>query len=347
MAEAGKDDERDIIAKPIFIERVKILTEGIKSLDSQITTYNESVPTQFRPSSLPDAGATANDESTRTWNRLALTAPCLFVRGLSHHIQQNFRAAINDWEAALKARGANSISVDANYWIGYLNNTLGNFERATAYLDAAATVAPARRKTELKRLEIETRFFALDYAEVPDSLLKEGKKYFDQLGALVTTRAKSSFATTMGNISLIRYIRTNLGAEFTLASEANHWFEQAVAAETKSRWARFGICQNLILAGRPLNTTQEREVRDVVRSVGNEYQNRQEHRSKALSKITEYICMLMLKQDDDLSTIASSVLYHTSEVTARTLYSQFRKQNIDKDVIPERIRISSNDKRPA
>lgn len=327
ITEADEKDERDIIAKPKFVERVKVLTEGIKALDSQITSYNESTLTQFgRPDSGPDDGSTRNSQ------RLALTAPCLLIRGLSHHIQQNFRAAIGDWEAALRAKGASAVIVDANYWIGYLSNTLGNFERASSHLDAAANVAPTRRKAELKRLEIETRFFALDYAQVPETLLREGDQSFEQMAPLMTPRAASSFATTMGNISLIAHIRTGLNSEFEFPDRANHWFEKALTAEKKSRWARFAICQNLVVASRSLDAEAKQAVRDVVRSVGNEYQNRQEHRSKALSRITEYICMLMLNEHEELSTIAASVLYHTSEVTARTLYSQFRKQNVDKAV---------------
>lgn len=336
IIDASRDDERDIVAKPQFIERVKVLTKSIESLDSQVTTYNESVPRQFVPTQGEDlAGARLEHGLTPGWNRLSLTGPCLFIRGLNNHLEQNFRSAIDDWRSSLTAKGSSAVEVDANYWIGYVNDTLGNFEEAAIYLDAAARVAPDQRKVELKRLALETRFFDLDFEEVPKQLLEDGKQFFDTVNFhQVSRRSISSFATTMGNISMIQRIRDSTkAAEWTLI-DSDRWYEIALKAESRSRWARFGKCINQFLMRGRLDTDAQEAARDVIDSVNREYRNRVEPRSKALSKVTEYMCMIMLGLNDPgrMSTIEGHIEDRASEVTARTIYSQFRKQNVHKDV---------------
>jgi tetratricopeptide (TPR) repeat protein len=334
---ATKDEDRDIIAKPNFSEEVRILTVHIDALDNQITSYNESVPAQFGDSSESDAETSGR----LRWSRLSLTGPCLFVRGQNHLQRQNFSAAISDWKLALTAAGADSIRVDANYWIGYVNNTLGNFEESPHFLKEAARVAPDQRKPELVRLELETRFFALDLDAVPFDLISEGEKYFDTLQAhRVSKRIIANFATTLGNIALVRSLRSAVASasENTVSADALGWFERAISIAPRSRWARFGMYQDLLLAGKVLPDTAQSEIRDVIGSVNREYQARVEARSKVLSKMTEYMCLIMLgdvRTDDEsarLTGVAHAVEAHSSEVTARTIYSQFRKQNVQKDV---------------
>jgi len=338
IAEAkGDDDERDIVGKLAFSERVRVLSKQIETLDHQITLYNESVPQQLSASSdAPESEATGNLSIGR-WTRLTLTAPSLFIRGLNNHLDQNFTEAINDWKASLSAKGDDSIRTDTNYWIGYVENTRGNFEDARIYFKEAARTASEKRAPELIRLDIEARFFALLQGVVPDSLLDEGKAQFDQLlsNVQVPKRPKSSFATTMGNIALVHNARFALanGRDFGFSHDADHWFGQALQIERKTRWARFGRCQNFVLSNRPLDSASQDDAKDVIRSVINEYQNRIEDRSKALSKVTEYICMIMLGRERDpaMATIAGLVEMHSGKVTARTMYSQFRKQNVSKD----------------
>lgn len=336
ITEATKDDDRDIIAKPEYRERVRVLTKQIDSLDNQIITYNESVPLQF--TEMPDGMQTSDTAGlSKIWARLSLTGPCLFVRGLNHHLDQNFAAAIADWKSSLSAKNATAVQIDANYWIGYVNNTLGNFDQAPPFLLAAASVASEQRKVELRRLELETRLFDLDLAEVPQSLLDEGDRYYNELTVhRVTPRAISSFATTMGNISLIRQIRDDVsrGTPFALPEHSSNWFEKAIRAQSRSRWARFGLCQNLVFSGHQLDSNSRSAVEDVIGSVNREFQSRVEHRSKVLSKVTEYISLLMLGggDKDRLSTIGGLIEHLTSDVIARTIYSQFRKQNVDKEV---------------
>lgn len=341
IANAARDDDRDIIAKPAFSEQVRVLAELINSLDHEISTYNASVPPQFRAAQqYGDQAGTGTDHGTMpSWTRLSLTGPCLFIRGQNHLQLQNFKSAIDNWKSSLEAKDAESIKVDANYWIGYLNNTLGNFDVSPDFFKAAAKAATEQRKPELLRLELETRFFALDLAEVPNDLLCEGAQIYNGLQRhRVPTRTISSFATTMGNITLIQGMRAAItnGSTFEPA-KSSEWFQHALDYEPRSRWARFGKCQNLALSGQSLDENTREEVRDVLGSVQREYQARIEDRSKVLSKVTEYICLVMLgdQKEERLSTVAASVESHASLVRARTIYSQFRKQNVDKEVFLE------------
>jgi len=335
IAEATKSDDRDIIAKPEFRERVRVLTKQIESLDNQIITYNESVPLQFGAVTEGDQ-PNENVGLSKIWTRLSLTGPCLFIRGMNQHLDQNFAAAISDWKSSLAAKNANAVQVDANYWIGYVNNTLGNFDQAPSYLLAAATVAPEQRKIELRRLELETRLFDLDLAEVPAGILTEGEEYFGKMDHRANPRAISSFATTMGNICMIQHVRNAIAhkIKFALPDVSTEWFERAIRVQPRSRWARFGVCQNLFFSGQALDGKRRTEVEDVIGSVNREFQSRVEHRSKVLSKATEFICMVMLgsKDKERLSTIAGLIEHLTSDVIARTIYSQFRKQNVSKDI---------------
>jgi hypothetical protein len=337
IVEATEKDDRDIIAKPVFAEKVRVLTGEIDAIDHQISTYNASVPSQFREvGDGQDDRAHDDDGVTQSWMRLCLTGPCLFVRGQDHLQNQNFNSAIDDWKQSLVTRGSESVRVDANYWIGYLNNTLGNFDKSPEFLKAAAAAAGDQRKPELLRLELETRFFSLDDLQVPDEILNEGERIFATLQPhVVPPRTISSFATTMGNIAFVQSIRRSIkdNADFD-PRNSSAWFQRAISAMDRSRWARFGMCQDTLLSGKTLDEELRRDLADVVGSAQREYQNREEDRSKVLSKVTEYICMVILdsQKENTLSAVAASVELHASRVRARTIYSQFRKQNVDKEI---------------
>ena len=195
-------------------------------------------------------------------------------------LQQNFEAAIADWETALGAPGHAALQVDANYWIADVKNTLGRFEEVGSYLRQAIAVSPEDRKVELTRLEIETRFFSLGLAAVPESLLLEGREYLTSLSRRASTpRSISSFCTTLGNIAMVKAARTELRI-FVMSLWTSvlpkEWFEKALSAEPKSRWARFGIVQCKVLSEVPLTADDLDNASDVIRSVKNEYQNRVE-----------------------------------------------------------------------
>lgn len=336
-------DERDIVAKQENIERVKILTKQIESLDREILTYNASVPRDFGLE-LDNGLAGADDEGGMKsgGNRLSLTGPSLVVRGLYHHIDQNFSGAIADWKNSIAAPYGKSIAYYSNYWIGYVSNTRGKFDEAATHINAAIEEATDLKIPELRRLGLETKFFDLDIKKVPDELVEEGKSIIESLPEHVeTTRARANFATTIGNICLIRAIRnTSSRFEFSHMKESLSWYDVALGIEDRTRWARFGKQQAYFLMNGKLDSQGEDEVKDAIDSVGREYQARQEDRSKALSMMTEYMGQLMLSKPDfdRISTVIGMTEYHASKVLARTLYSQFRKQNVSKDVFFEELR---------
>ena len=335
IRESTHEDERDIIAKPEHIERIRILTKQMESLDHQITTYNASNPREFAtPLDENQVGTNVKLRTTSDRHQLSLTGRCLLIRGLNHHLDQNFSAAITDWKNSITAKGGSLVEFYSNYWIGYVNNTLGKFNEATAFIKASGVVAPDQKKTELKRLALETRFFAFKLDDVSDDILKEGEDFYNALNRFEESkRAMSSFSTTMGNISMIKHIRaTSNGSEFAFPEDSMSWFDEALNNETKSRWARFGKYQIMFLLTGRLDAEGQKEIKDVIRSVKNEYQNRQEDRSKVLSRITEYMCLLMLNDYDSerISVVTGSIENHASHVMARTIYSQFRKQNVSK-----------------
>lgn len=335
ISTSTKEDDRDIIAKSAFSEQVRVLTDQIKSLDYQISSYNESTPPHFEfPQQAGEVSPAGRAELRRT--RLALPAPCLFIRGQNHLQHQNFVSAINDWKLSLSAKNNDPVKVYANYWIGYLYNTIGEFDSSPEFFKAAAEAAAEEKEPELLRLELETRLFALDYSPVPDDILHDGEAIYARLPLhRIPGRTLSSFATTMGNMALIRDLRATVADQRPFNPEmCTTWFSRAEEAVERSRWARFGKCQSAILAGGELEDVERRDLEYVLGSVRREYQARIEDRSKVLSRITEYICMVLLgdQKEQRLSTVAASVENHAGLVRARTIYSQFRKQNVDKYV---------------
>jgi hypothetical protein len=205
---------------------------------------------------------------------------------------------------------------------------------------------PGDRKPELSRLQLETQFFALGLQEVPDHLLDDGLAVFETFPSIrlphaALQRAISSFATTMANMRMIKWTRATIADKSDQAgfSESNSWFQKAItAASGHARWAAFGKCQAHFFNGNPIDEAMLKDLRYIRKSVNDEYNRRdRQPRSQLLCKATEYYCMRMLgsaakaEERDELPGIAQEVQRLGAGLEERFIYSQFRKQNINRD----------------
>jgi cbb3-type cytochrome oxidase subunit 3 len=320
VADAKAYDERDIATRPDFRERVRILAKQIDQLDNQRVSYNQAVPQS-------DSAAS-----------IRLPHPCLFIRGMASDLDQNPTEAINNWLEIVKSKEETAVVDGACYWLGYVYNTIGyksddEFNQVKGYLAKARSRAEVSgnmsRLYELTRVKLETDFFRAGRSQMLTEIVEEGDKFYSTSDSqFVNPRAKAAFATTMGNIVLIRDFRKSIvsGTPFAPA-EANAWFDRA----GESHWAKFGRCQALLLAGVPFDENMRKVVEDIAGIVAANYFDRIEDRTKLLCKITEYLCKLMLDPRSETSTIEYFITTHAANVTGRTIYSQLRKQNISKE----------------
>lgn len=334
------EEERSIIAKPEFRRQVSTLARTIDTLASDIKSYNRLLMGHATRSHQP-----SSVESPTSVRELSLAAACLFIRGQQRNIDQEFPEAINDWRASLNAVGSDNVRLDANYWIAYTDNTLGNFDDALQYLDASLKLSPGIREPELKRLFMETQFFALGLRAVPEQLIEEGLESFAKLDERRYNltpdrhdRATSSFATTLGNIRLIKWVRDqhNGGIDKSGLHNALESYDKAVAVHEHSRWAVFGRCQVLTLLGKELDETMQNQLRYVFDSAQREYDVRdRQPRSQLLCKATQFMCIQMLqteaneKEKGQIPSIVGEVKRLAAGLEDRLIFSQFRKQNVD------------------
>jgi hypothetical protein len=131
----------------------------------------------------------------------------------------------------------------------------------------------------------------------------------------------------LGNMYLVTGVVNNDPSNLELAVKR---YSSAGSADV---WANFGRAQCYDVMG-TLNELKLRDeiAKDAITRMVEEYNARQEPRSKLLRKTTEYICHMWL---NDSSEVQSGVWYalekEASDVDQElTVYSQIRKKNIRK-----------------
>ena len=151
-------------------------------------------------------------------NRIRLTPACLFIRGMTHHLDGRWRKARDYWDEAVHADLCSPVLASTIwYWIGYEQNNVGESaddESVTAFQKAQAHAAGVRG-FELRRLELESRFFhtrrrlpALRQPEerillyqFGDGLVAVAKELEQETGTEYRA-ARMATVTTVGNIRL-------------------------------------------------------------------------------------------------------------------------------------------------
>jgi tetratricopeptide (TPR) repeat protein len=323
--------------------------EALDSLDREAKTLLATVPRsddralvadQRRRSTLMSL---AQKLSAFETNRLILprdvklTPPCMFIRGMEHHLKQQFDDALEYWEqVALDGSAENSLRSLAWYWIGYEHNNLGEFPIAVSSFEQALTYSEGSRSYELQRILIESRFFNKDQVNPEDlvpsleMLLSTIEK--DTPSADLEAR-RLKVCGTLGNILHIIGETHRQGGNL---EETNRYYQKAAQyfseGSERDKWARFGLAESLFRGGQ-VDAARALFEKSVLSDAQRESVDRVEPRTKVLARVTEMICYARLPQfKDRLNHMYSQVLESLGDVDERlTVYSQLQRRNISRD----------------
>ena len=177
---------------PKYQAETRVLSNSIAGIEFQIDAYNSTLL-----------------HSDKT---IKIAGPCLFVRGVHNHLEQNFQEAIRYWRNCRDEEESGPVALDANYWIGYENNNMGQFKEAILAFDRARMIAEGDRSVELMRLTYETRFFEFGEYLIPDAFVERVAQEFNKIPAIINSKVRSNFATTVGNIYFVRAARLGSNA---------------------------------------------------------------------------------------------------------------------------------------
>lgn len=263
-----------------------------------------------------------------------LPPPCLFVRGMDFHLDQQYQDAIRTWKkVALNDHAPPALRSLSWYWIGYEHNNLANFEAAEDSFTKALETATGVRRFELQRIKIESAFFHT----LPGEPLQGIIESLANLAASTrqhteadTRPALAKILITLGNVRSQAAIDDSAHAE-TIRTEALTAFDEALTIRGNDKWALFGRAEMLWELGeRDAATTLFARVREAAER---EAIDREEPRTKVLARTTELICCLKVPA---LKTRVPVVRNHVTEALGRvdgrlTVYSQMLKRNVSKD----------------
>jgi tetratricopeptide (TPR) repeat protein len=270
---------------------------------------------------------------------LPLTPPCLFIRGMQFHLDQQFADALDCWnEVALSDNTPDPIRSLAWYWIGYEQNNLAQFGDAEMSFARARETADGARGYELQRIVLESRFFnsrrypAEDLIQ-PLEALKRAIESAERDDDIEFRRIK--IITTLGNVHYQAGREARKRNQEATAREHYHaaqvLFTEAVESDRSDQWAVFGLAESNYQLGK-LDEAYAAFAGPVRTHAINEYLNRVEPRTKVLARTTELMCYLRVPTLwSQAPTIHDSVIEALGQVDERlTVYSQIQRRNVTK-----------------
>jgi hypothetical protein len=320
--------------------------QTIEELDEEAQGLLASVPAQDDRALIADPGTRSSLRSLAHRvsgfeisrfmlpENIQLTPACVFIRGMDHHLNQNFDEALRNWRSvALNPATEDWLKSWAWYWIGYEQNNLNRFPDAEQSFENALRHATGARRYELQRILLETRFFnkAKFDAEsliLPFETLLEAVDQEPPSEELAARRIK--IEVTFANV-LIRSARdTNDQTKArAFTRRASEMYERA----SKDKWALFGFAETLAVSDIEKDREQAKLVFRRVRAEAiQEAVSREEPRTKVLARSTELVCCLNVPDfRDEAPAIRSLVLQELGRVDARlTVYSQLQRRNVTK-----------------
>jgi tetratricopeptide (TPR) repeat protein len=309
-------DDRVLVADPKIRERLTTLAEKIVGFENS----------QFI---LPE--------------EITLTPPCRFIAAMAAHLKGQFDEAFDNWEAVALATtdAAPELRSAARYWVGYELNNLGDFEAARdsfqLALDEVKTEdpLPVARVYDIRRIILETEFFAGEdenkLIDTFEQLLGEMRNEPQPNEELLEVLGK--VASTLGNVCLV-------AAQKCPEPATNRpLYERAIVLfrefEDSTDWARFGLAEALyaLPEHREEGVSLFRE--RVRKDAQNEFDRREETRSKFRARATELVaCLRVPDFFDEITPVADRVRDALAPVEERlTVYWPPEHKNIPKATV--------------
>jgi tetratricopeptide (TPR) repeat protein len=322
--------------------------QTIEELDQEAQGLLASVPSQDDRALVADPGTRSNlrglahkvsgFEISRFMlpEGIQLTPACLFIRGMDHHLSQNFEEAFRSWRSvALTPATDESLKSLAWYWIGYEHNNLNRFSEAEQSFENALQHAVGARRFELQRIMLETRFFnkakysAASLIGAFDSLLASiaAEPPHDELNA---RRVKVEI--TLANVLWRRASDLRDSDPDT----AQGLFERSATHYRRApmdKWALFGLAEALSASAEESAKAEAQALFKRVRAEAiDEAVRREEPRTKVLARTTELICCIRVPEFRvEVPGIRTIVQQELGRVDGRlTVYSQIQRRNVTK-----------------
>jgi tetratricopeptide (TPR) repeat protein len=265
---------------------------------------------------------------------IQLTPACIFVRGMDHHLNQNFEEALRSWRSvALSPTAEEGLKSWAWYWIGYEQNNLNRFPEAEQSFENALRLATGPRRLELQRIHLETRFFNKAKYNT-ETLVSPLETLLASIAAQPASEgrddSRASIEVTLANV-LLRLARDKAGdpVAHTILRRARDLYSNA----SRKKWALFGYAETLAASDVREDQEEAKSVFKRVRAEAiQEAVSREEPRTKVLARSTELVCCLSVPEfRDEAPAIRSLVLQELGRVDARlTVYSQLQRRNVTK-----------------
>ena len=298
-------------------------------------------------------------------SNVSLKPFCIFIRGSDSYLSEQFHEALDYWRTV-------SISPDAEaklqslsyYWIGYVNNNLGEFTKAINSFKKAQELVTDSRKYEIQRIQLETKFFNNEpINQIIDDLKNllaviENDKSGESTHVLVSR--KNRVSTTLGNVYYQLGNQTKqdderkqcynkskiIFADLLNITEDDNVFAKIYSLDNykkdKAKWIIFGYAESLYkLASEDKDKEKINLAIEIFKKVvcylaENEFLNREEKRTKVLAKTTQLICSVRANDDErTISNTKSQVEAALSIDKRLTIYSQLQRRNVKREIFIE------------
>lgn len=276
---------------------------------------------------------------------------CCFIKGAHDYLEEQFYDAIKSWEDTIQHEKtpANLKSL-AYFWIGYVNNNLHDFRKAIINFRGALEFANETREFELRRIQIETRFFN---KESNSDLVSDMNSLIQELNVKQTInfnreveKQKIRMLTTLGNLyhqigneeeDAIRkkdyytLAKRTFGELLNIKEDTDivsHIANMKDGKRDKEKWVIFGYAEAIFMLGE-IEPAQKLYKNFIMRLAGNEFIRREEKRTKVLARTTQLICSIRAKLLENVNEYRLSVESTLSDADKRlTIYSQFQRRNV-------------------
>jgi tetratricopeptide (TPR) repeat protein len=281
---------------------------------------------------------------------IPLTASAYLVKGLNHHLRQDEKRSIQNFDNAIEAKdpsGDRIIKQYAYYWMGHACTNIGLYRRAIDIFRTARSFAdkPTLADYELARRAEESTFYELvnshlERGEGSDTAsdIVEAERLIHNLGELSAAARKSgvtvaaeALTLSQGNIwTWIARVRGGRSAD-TKRAWRNASDSYKVAGE--ALWARFGLLE--ARAALSPNSIVVKDYARIERDADRLAHDRAEPRSKTLLLLGTVLCMRRRKRgraaDAELRSAMRHLIDAFSEVDGSlTLYSEYWKANVSR-----------------
>jgi tetratricopeptide (TPR) repeat protein len=313
--EAYKDD-KNLVAKHDRTSRVHSLGSKIKALENNLVILEDET--------------------------IELGPLACIITGIDSHLHEGYEEAIDYWERAATHKEASpQMRSLAYYWLGYVHNNLRDFPTAVHNLDNALQYAIGTRRYEIRRLQIESRFFNREDGDELIAQLERLIIEFNEEFSIVESKEAANrnvrIETTLGNVCF------QIGNETRDAKyyvRSRQLFEEALKANESDKWVLFGLAETLHKLGE-LEKATDIYINRVLREAEKEFLTREEKRTKVLAKTTILICLIRgSSREQHIKDRYDEVISLVAELDGRlTVYSQMQRRNVSKDQFLEDLRM--------